>query len=244
MTAHKPRPDDAYEVRTRPRRRMTPARRMMYRLAAPIGLGLIRLWWALLGRTRVIGAEHLAGAVREHGSVIPVYWHALQLLTVRHLISTAAGGLKLGFLISPSIDGELPAMLVERGGGHVIRGSSNMTGARALRDYYEAVVRRGISPAVTPDGPSGPRGEFKPGAILLSQLTGRPMLPMSWAASRVWRFPTWDRFALPLPFARVVLAIGEPQVVPKGLDAAALEDWQARMRQELEALHERAEAAL
>jgi len=82
MSAHKPRPDDAYEVRTRPRRRMTPARRLLYRVAAPVGLGLIRLWWALLGRTRVIGAEHLAGAIRDHGTVIPVYWHALQLMTV------------------------------------------------------------------------------------------------------------------------------------------------------------------
>ena len=135
-------------------------------------------------------------------------------------------------------------MLVRKAGGHVIRGSSSMTGARALRDYYEAVVKEGVSPAVTPDGPSGPPLEFKPGAILLSQLTGRPILPMAYAARRAWRFPTWDRFVLPLPASRIALVIGEPVVVPRGLDADALPQWQERMRRELESLSTQARAAL
>src|SRR4029077_19703500 len=48
---------------------------------------------------------------------------------------------------------ELGAMLVRRFGGAVIRGSSTHTGARALRDYYPALARGGISPVITPDGP-------------------------------------------------------------------------------------------
>ena len=70
------------------------------------------------------------------------------------------------------------------------------------------------------------------------------MVPMAYAAKWVWRFPTWDRFVLPLPLSRVVLAIGEPVTVPRGLDAASLEDWQERMRAELEALFQQARAAL
>src|SRR5208337_4610625 len=69
-------------------------------------------------------------------------------------------------------------------GGEVIRGSSTYTGARALRDYYQALVHEGISPAITPDGPRGPAWKFKPGAILLSQLSQRPIIPMAYAASR------------------------------------------------------------
>ena len=37
-----------------------------------------------------------------------------------------------------------------------------------------------------PDGPRGPRFTFKPGALLLSQMSGRPILPMAYAASRAW----------------------------------------------------------
>ncbi len=237
-------PRGMYEVRRRSRRRLTRTRSFLYRLAVPIAIGLIRLWWSLLGRTTVLGDERLREAVARQGSVIPVYWHAHQLIPVRRLLKASGEGLRLGFLISPSVDGELPAMIVRRAGGHVIRGSSNLTGARALRDYYEAVAKNRVSPAVTPDGPSGPRRQFKPGAILLSQLTGKPMVPMAYAAKWVWRFPTWDRFVLPLPLSRVVLAIGEPVTVPRGLDAASLEDWQERMRAELEALFQQARAAL
>ena len=107
----------------------------------------------------------------------------------------------------------------------------------------EAVAKHRISPSITPDGPHGPRREFKPGAILLSQMTGRPILPIAYAARRAWLFPTWDRFVLPWPFTRIVLAVGEPRVVPKGLDSAGLARWQAEMRDELNALFEQAQAA-
>ena len=240
---HRP-PRGTYEVRRRSRRRLTPTRLFLYRMAVPVAIGLIRAWWAMLGRTTVLGDEHLRTALAAHGAVIPVYWHAHQLVLVRHLLQASRDGLQLGFLISPSVDGELPAMIVRRAGGHVIRGSSNLTGARALRDYYEAVAKGRVSPAVTPDGPSGPRRQFKPGAILLSQLTGKPMLPMAYAARWAWRFPTWDRFVLPLPLSRVALVIGEPVTVPRGLDAASLEAWQERMRAELESLYQQARAAL
>ena len=135
-------------------------------------------------------------------------------------------------------------MLVKRAGGYVIRGSSSATGARALRDYYEAISRHGVSPAITPDGPHGPRREFKAGAVLLSQLSGRPIVPMAYAARHAWLFPTWDRFALPWPFTRVVMVIGEPVIIPKGQDAASLEDWQRTLRDRLEGLYEQARAAL
>jgi len=232
-----------YDPQTRSRRRLTRTRLWLYRLAAPLAIGLVRLWWAMLPRVQVVGAERLASAVAAHGAVIPVYWHGQQLLPIRHLLRAADGGLKLGFLISPSVDGELPAMLVRRAGGHVIRGSSSATGARALRDYYEAIARAGISPAITPDGPHGPRREFKPGAVLLAQLSGKPIVPMAYAARLAWHFPTWDRFVLPLPFTRTTLVIGEPQLVPKGLDSAALQRWQDTMRAELESLEEAARAA-
>jgi lysophospholipid acyltransferase (LPLAT)-like uncharacterized protein len=233
-----------YERQTRSSRRLTRTRLFLYRMAVPLALGLIRLWWAMLPRVRVLGQQHLDGALRGHPSIIPVYWHGQQLLPVRRLLQESARGLKLGFLISPSVDGELPAMLVKKAGGHVIRGSSSATGARALRDYYEAIAKQGVSPAITPDGPHGPRRVFKPGAILLSQLSGRPIVPMAFAARRVWLFPTWDRFALPWPFTRAVLAIGEPVTVPKGQDAASLENWQRTMGEGLERLYEQARAAL
>ena len=225
-------------------RRLTRTRIMLYRLGVPIADAVIRGWWAMTRVVMVLGEGRLQQAIADHGVVIPVYWHQQQLLPGKYLLGHQSDGLKLGFLVSPSVDGEMPAMILRRAGAHAIRGSSSATGARALRDYYLAITRDGISPTITPDGPKGPAQIFKPGAILLSQLSGKPILPMAFAARRSYRFPTWDRFILPLPFTSTVLAIGEPRVVPKRFDAKGLEGWQERMRAELVALYTAAEQAL
>ena len=134
-------------------------------------------------------------------------------------------------------------MMVRRFGAAVIRGSSTHTGARALRDYYQALVRDNVSPVITPDGPRGPRFRFKPGALLLAQMSGRPILPMSYAASRAWLIK-WDKFVIPLPFSRIAIAIGAPRYVPRAMSAAALTQLQGQMEEELKRLYGVARAAL
>lgn len=233
-----------YRKVTRAKRRLTRTRQVLYRIGAPMAGAIIRGWWSVTRVAAVLGEGRLQQAIADYGVVIPVYWHQQQLLPTKYLIGHHADGLKLGFLVSPSVDGEMPAMIVQRAGAHAIRGSSSATGARALRDYYLAITRDGISPAITPDGPKGPAQEFKPGAILLSQLSGKPILPMAFAARRAYRFPNWDRFILPLPFTSTVLAIGEPRVVPRRFEAGGLEEWQGLMRAELQALHIAAAEAL
>lgn len=233
-----------YESRGRSRRRLTPLRRLVYRIIAPLAVGLIRCWWRSCRVVSVQGAEGLDAALARHGAVIPVYWHQHLLFAMKPLVERVPRGLELGFLISPSVDGEIGVNMVARVGARAIRGSSSHSGARALRDYYQAIVHDGVSPVITPDGPRGPRYEFKPGAILLSQLSGKPVVPISYAAAHARLFRTWDRFVLPWPGTRIAISIGEPRVVPKGLDAAAVERWQAEMAAELGAQFERARTAL
>ena len=217
-------------------------RMTLYRLALPVAIGLVRFWWLTCRVVRVEGAEHAEAALAD-GPCVPVYWHQHQLFCVRYLIRLGRPGLKLAFAMSPSVDGELPAMLARWSGVRPMRGSSTYDGARALRDYL-LCVREGFSLAITTDGPKGPRYQFKPGAILLAQMSGRPMLPMAYHAARAWKFRAWDRFVLPWPFTRIAVALGAPRHVPKGLDAPGLERWQREMEQELLAVYGRARAAL
>ena len=236
-----------YKQETRSSRRMTPLRRFAYRCIVPVGFGLIGVFWRSCRIVKVIGAEHLDAALAQAhsqgkaASVIPVYWHQHQLFCVKWLL--AQKPLKIGFLISPSVDGELAAMLVRTVDGHVIRGSSTATGARALRDYYDALTKQGVSPVITPDGPRGPRFEFKPGAILLSQMSGRPILPMAYAAKHAVLFH-WDKFVIPMPFTRIVIAVAEPVTISRTLNAAALATHQAQLKERLHALFRDAKAAL
>jgi lysophospholipid acyltransferase (LPLAT)-like uncharacterized protein len=76
---------------------------------------------------------------------------------------------------------------------------------------------------------------FKPGAILLSQMSQRPMVPISWCASRATLFQ-WDKFVLPWPFSRIVIAVGPPRQVPRTMQPAALEAMQKEMTAELKRL--------
>ena len=224
-------------------RRLSGARRLLDRaIGAPLAMAIVRAWWGMCRVVRVVGDGNALAALAG-GPIVPVYWHQHTLFCVRFLLGLRARGLKLGFLISPSVDAELPVIVAERIGAQVVRGSSTHTGARALRDYYVA-LQQGISPAITPDGPSGPRFEFKPGAILLAQLSGRPMLPLAYHASRAWRTTAWDRFVIPWPGARIAIAVGTPRYVPRSLDAAALARWQTEMAAELRELHRRARSAL
>jgi lysophospholipid acyltransferase (LPLAT)-like uncharacterized protein len=233
-----------YRRVTRGRRQLTPARLFTYRVAVALAWALVRVLWRTCRVTHVAGLERARQAVRESKSLIPVYWHQHMVFGAKAVLDLRPDGLKAGFLISPSIDGTAPAMLVEKVGGVVIRGSSTHTGARALRDFYETIVKQQVSPAITPDGPQGPLHEFKPGAIMLSQITGRPVLPIAVAHSRCYTFRTWDAFEVPLPFSRIAIVYGEPVKVARAMDAAALGDWQARMADQLRALRRQAEAAL
>ena len=222
---------------------MTPARRALYALVVPLGFVMIRAWWRLTRVVRVEGIEHLEAALAKAPSLVPCYWHQHQMYCGKYLVEQRARGLNVGWLISPSVDGELGAMLVRRFGGTVIRGSSTHTGARALRDYYQALVKDDVSPVITPDGPKGPRFKVKPGAILLAQMSGRPILPMSYAASHAWLIK-WDKFVIPWPFARIAIAIGPPFYVPRVTDPAGLARLQSQLELELQRLFAVARAAL
>jgi len=243
-----PTPNDqhttAYQHITRSGRRLTRVRQCLYSLGLPLVLGLVRALWASYRIERVLGDEHLDAALKEHGAIIPCLWHQHLLIGVRYLLHKRPLGLKLGFMISPSVDGEAGALAAQRLGGHIVRGSSSYTGARALRDFYLAVAKENVSLLITPDGPRGPRYEAKSGALLIAQLAGKPILPISYAASRVFKFRAWDRFILPLPFARVAIAVGEPIKVPKVVKPAEVEAMQLALGKTLGRLFVRARQQL
>jgi lysophospholipid acyltransferase (LPLAT)-like uncharacterized protein len=228
------------------RRRLTPLRRLAYALLAPLGLVVLRAWWRSCRIVRVEGVEHLDAALAQAPSLLPCYWHQHELFCGRFLMLQMQRGLKVGVLISPSVDGEIPARIATWLGARVIRGSSTRTGARALRDFYQLLVQEAVSPVITPDGPTGPRFVFKPGALMLAQLSGRPLLPMAFAASRAWFFG-WDRFVLPWPFSRIAIAIGAPVYVDRSMtlgDVVVMQDLQQRMQRELHAQFHLARSAL
>jgi lysophospholipid acyltransferase (LPLAT)-like uncharacterized protein len=228
--------------KTRSQRQLTSTRWFVYRLATLIGAGIVELLWRTC-RVKVIGGERLDTAIKNHPAIVYVCWHQHLLMCSRYLIEKRAAGIKLGFLISPSVDGEATAMLARRYGSHVVRGSSTYTGVQAVRHICKA-VSAGISPLITPDGPRGPRFVFKGGALYMSQVCRVPVVTLAFAAKPAWVLKSWDKFALPLPFARVVITVGEPQVVPLDLSAPQMLRLQDEMAVQMHTAFQQARVAL
>ena len=207
---------------TTSQRRMSVSRSLSYFLGMPVLRGLLRLLNSTYRYEPVIGAQH-ADAFIEAGSVCaPCYWHQQHVLCSHTVKEWVQKGFKACFLVSGSVDGEVPERIARAWGAEVIRGSANQSGALALRDM-QGMMKRGYSIVTTADGPRGPQYEFKAGAILMARIAAVPIIPMACAADRAWFLDRWDKFMIPKPFARVSVAIGEPYPVPSRVPLDALE---------------------
>jgi lysophospholipid acyltransferase (LPLAT)-like uncharacterized protein len=102
-------------------------------------------------------------------------------------------------------------------------------------------IQNGSDIAVAPDGPRGPRYRVQIGIIELAKLTGRPIVPVSFNASRRKIFKTWDHFLLPYPFSKGVFIWGEPIAVDPNGDRVHLEERRALLEKSLNELTERAD---
>ncbi len=181
---------------------------------------VVRILWLTCRVEPVTGEENLASLIGDPAkpkAFIPCFWHELLIFGVYYLWQLKKKGANIGFLVSPSADGELGAQLLDSYGIRAIRGSATRTGAQAMQALYSAIKKEGVCPANSPDGPKGPAREFKVGTILLAQLTQVPLVPVAYAADRAWRLKSWDRFVVPKPFSRIKIAVGQPIYVDKKL---------------------------
>lgn len=111
-------------------------------------------------------------------------------------------------LVSTHKDGELVARILRIFGFGLARGSATREGSRAVRSAIEG-IKRGRSVAITPDGPRGPRYEFKEGAWRLATSLKVPVLYVGVAYSSYWELGSWDGFMLPRPFSHCVVYLEE-----------------------------------
>lgn len=140
-------------------------------------------------------------AVFWHGEIIPVTW-----------VHRGSG---IAPVISLHADGEVIARIIEGLGYRTVRGSTTRGGVRALLEAAQ-LVNEGVTVALTPDGPQGPRHVFTPGALVIAQRTGRPIIALAATASRAWHLRSWDRHLVPKPFATITIRYSGPQYVRAG----------------------------
>jgi len=222
---------------------MTPLRRMYYFLGTPILRGVLKLVAATYRVEAIIGEDRIKPYLDGKAVCAPVYWHQHHILCSSLVKRWIKRGFKACFLVSGSVDGEVPERIARAWGAEVIRGSANQSGALALRDM-QSMMKRGYSIITTADGPQGPKYEIKSGFLVMARVGNVPVLPISCAASNTRQLNRWDDFMVPLPFSRVVLAIGEPYTIPPGTSLNDLEPHRLNVQEAVMSLMEQCEDRL
>lgn len=141
----------------------------------------------------------------------------------------------LAGLVSASKDGALLVAIFECFGVNPVRGSSSRRGAQALLEL-STCAEQGYDLAITPDGPRGPCYKVAEGPIALAQLTGLPLVPAAYQLNWKITVKSWDRFQIPLPFARCDLHVGEIIRVPRELTPERREEFRQRLETALRAV--------
>lgn len=167
-------------------------------------LGLVARAWLATLRVRVLRDPSLDG-VTDRPWVL-AFWHGTQwpLLAWKRRRRTVV-------LVSLSRDGAMQARALAVQGLRVVRGSSSRGGAKGLAALVRAMKREQADAAFAVDGPRGPLGVVKAGAIAAAQATGAVVVPMTGrVGSGIVLRRAWDRFAVAWPFTRVDVVLGAP----------------------------------
>ena len=146
-------------------------------------------------------------------------------------------------MTSRSFDGEYIARIIKRFGIEPVRGSSSRGAVAALLGMNR-VLSEGRTAAFTIDGPRGPRFVAKPGPVLLSRMSGVPILCFYLAVEHCWQLNSWDRLMIPRPFSRVHLRWSRMIRVPADASEEQMQEFHQQMQQSLERAREAAVAAL
>lgn len=184
-------------------------------------------------RIRFLGKEHEDQFLRRGEPICFAGFHQGMLYLPYHFRDRDGV-----VMVSASRDGDLIAGTMALFGLRAARGSSRRGGRDALTAMMDEVDASRCSAGIIVDGPLGPAGVAKPGAILLARRTGLPIVPGNWWATGCITFRSWDRTIVPLPFSRLAFAFEEPIIVPPDADDDAI----ARLRDLLTERLQRARA--
>lgn len=154
---------------------------------------------------------------RHHGRFVYSTWHEHMLLPI-----VLRGDRRMLALASGHADGDIMTRAMQHLGWGVARGSSTRGGVAAMLRFLRDDGRHAI---ITPDGPRGPRRQFTLGSIFLASKLGLPIVCVGIGFDQPWRLHSWDRFAIPRPFARARAVFGPPLLVPPDLDRTCLEGY-------------------
>jgi len=192
---------------------------------ALVALGIFRLVDSTLD-VRIYGHEHLAAARRSGRHALFVVWHGKGLIPVLFF-----QGAPLVIYTSEPRDGTFGGLsrqvrrftlaALRHMGYQVLDAATFASESRGVIRFLQ-MLGRGAGGIIAADGPAGPNCRAKPGAAFVAKRAGVGLIPVGAAMEHSLVLDSWDRFEIPRPFSRAVLAIGEMMTVPENAGEDAL----------------------
>ena len=190
-------------------------------------------------RVTRVNAEVKRQALKEDKKPIFIAWHD-QLIIFPQALGL---GTPASVLCSSHSDGRIIGYVIERLGYRAIWGSSNRQPVAGLRALARE-VREARATVISPDGPRGPAHQLAPGPVSLAQLSGAPIIPVSWRGTAVWRAGGWDRMRFMKPLSRIFLVYGDPIFLERTRDTDTLEEQRLLVENALHEANKRAQDLL
>jgi len=205
-------------------------------LGGLLGSAAVRAWMGTLDYKSALYDPSLDPASAACvGQKIYIFWHEYILFPL-----FLRGHCNLAMLLSRHRDAEMLSHAAYHLGFQFVRGSTRRGGVAALRELVRRSGRMHL--AITPDGPRGPRRRLAPGAVYLASKLGLPLVAMGFGFDRPWRAASWDRFAVPRPYARARAVVSPQIAIPPDLDRAGMEHYRGEVERLLNRLTLEAEA--
>ncbi len=170
---------------------------------------------SIIPRTKFINTEYHPKNLSEKQNCIYVFWHSKTFMIMplyRHS--------NIAVLTLLDWKNYFYDKLCRLFGHRTVPVTSDADAARKLKKLLD----EGMRVALALDGPRGPRGVIRPGAVYLALKTKRPIITVDIKVSKSIRFNNrWDKYEIPLPFSETILTTSKP-IYAEGKSADQLKD--------------------
>ena len=190
----------------------------------------LALIYSMTFRVKVINDREWIDYVEKGGRVLLCCWHQQFFIAVR-LISRYRK-YNVSVMISKSTDGDIASRVAESAGVFPVRGSSSRNGGPALKEMISR-FKDGRMALHLLDGPRGPAGIVKPGAIAIASGADAAIAPVYVQADRAWHARSWDQYMVPRPFSRVTVTFCPLLKIPSSLKNEEFERYRENLENSL-----------
>lgn len=188
--------------------------------------------WALTWRKDTSELAKLDRHLADGEHLVAVFWHGKYFS-----LFALARGRKATVLTTRSFRGDVIARICRWFGYRPIQIEHGVETHALAYLEDDLTSHHAMLAAIAIDGPKGPAHHPKAGALRIAADLGFRLIPVSVSGTpkHIIR-RRWDQHEIPLPFATVRMAVGEPFDVPKDLPTEELSKWQDRLCERIEAI--------